>query len=879
MTSRYGHTLHYFGLNSTCGTGFLVHRMWGTNSSFHAVDERLSYLDLTTPAGTVRVVQCYAPTTSHDDPAYQMFLDSVEIVLSHPLPRGGKVVVVGDFNAKVGSAELGETFIGKHGLGNRNERGQTLVDFCSANQLYMLNSRFQKRDSRKWTWLAPNMQTRNAIDYVLSRHVSMFLDVSIVGSFNFASDHRLVMAKLRVPNKRFYRRPTARNKRILDKRLFSLALTDLVDRTALNLDNFENLSSVLSTAAEVALVSEVVDERISDRTRSLYAKRHQLMSAINTRAVRIEFSVVSKTLRCSLKDDINRCNLARAVKAVREGRSLKQAQQKNTVARTQISQLSKADGTLASSKHDVKRVVGEFYNKLFAPSRPSHVVNLVASEPLLPVLESEVKSAIASRPKGRSPGEDRITAEMLQVGTDVLTPHLTRIFNECLEQETVPNNFADSVITLLFKKGNPLDIKNFRPISLLSTVYKVFTTVLCRRMERDLEDNQPAEQAGFRKQFSTIDHVFAVRELMQKSCEYRFPLYMAFVDYRKAFDSVEFDSVWTALSNQGVNTKIINTIKAVYAKAQVHVRIGTDKTPVVVQRGVRQGDTISPMLFSAVVEEVFRVLDWDEYGIPISGTRLTNLRFADDIVVFSQCPHELQQMLQELSEASKRVGLTINHEKTLVMSNYTETPITVDGLILLYCEKFIYLGHRLSFELNDTPEIQRRIRAGWCAFNRYYQLLTSRTVSLALKRKVYQACIEPAILYGCETWVLRLKDHSTLITGQRRMMRKMIGVTLFDRHTNEWLSRTVRLPDIRERAAMRKWSWARHVSRMENDRWAKTMVEWCPIDAPRPPGRPKQRWRDEFEEAVGRNWMRIAREEMHTWKDKMLRRIVQILIP
>ena len=298
-------------------------------------------------------------------------------------------------------------------------------------------------------------------------------------------------------------------------------------------------------------------------------------------------------------------------------------------------------------------------------------MNLVASEPLLPVLESEVKSAIASRPKGRSPGEDRITAEMLQVGTDVLTPHLTRIFNECLEQETVPNNFADSVITLLFKKGNPLDIKNFRPISLLSTVYKVFTTVLCRRMERDLEDNQPAEQAGFRKQFSTIDHVFAVRELMQKSCEYRFPLYMAFVDYRKAFDSVEFDSVWTALSNQGVNTKIINTIKAVYAKAQVHVRIGTDKTPVVVQRGVRQGDTISPMLFSAVVEEVFRVLDWDEYGIPISGTRLTNLRFADDIVVFSQCPHELQQMLQELSEASKRVGLTINHEKTLVMSNYT----------------------------------------------------------------------------------------------------------------------------------------------------------------------------------------------------------------
>ena len=107
----------------------------------------------------------------------------------------------------------------------------------------------------------------------------------------------------------------------------------------------------------------------------------------------------------------------------------------------------------------------------------------------------------------------------------------------------------------------------------------------------------------------------------------------------------------------------------------------------------------------------------------------------------------------------------------------------------------------------------------------------------------------------------------------------MIGVTLLDRHTNEWLSRTVRLPDIRERAVQRKWSWARHVSRMDHDRWAKVILEWCPIDASRPTGRPKQRWRDEFEEAIGKNWMRTAREERTTWRDYMLRRIVLVLIP
>ena len=69
----------------------------------------------------------------YPDISFQSFLDSIETVLNLTLPRGGKVVVIGDFNAKVGSAQLGETFVGKHGLGNRNDRGQALVDFCVAN--------------------------------------------------------------------------------------------------------------------------------------------------------------------------------------------------------------------------------------------------------------------------------------------------------------------------------------------------------------------------------------------------------------------------------------------------------------------------------------------------------------------------------------------------------------------------------------------------------------------------------------------------------------------------------------------------------------------------------------------------------------------------
>ena len=92
--------------------------------------------------------------------------------------------------------------------------------------------------------------------------------------------------------------------------------------------------------------------------------------------------------------------------------------------------------------------------------------------------------------------------------------------------------------------------------------YKVFTTVIGRRLSNDLEMNQPVEQAGFRRGYCTTDHIQAVSELIQKSAEYNFPLYMAFVDYQKAFDSVEFEAVWNALIRQGCHPTLINTLRS-----------------------------------------------------------------------------------------------------------------------------------------------------------------------------------------------------------------------------------------------------------------------------------------------------------------------------
>ncbi|EYC36556.1 hypothetical protein Y032_0883g2842 [Ancylostoma ceylanicum] len=115
----------------------------------------------------------------------------------------------------------------------------------------------------------------------------------------------------------------------------------------------------------------------------------------------------------------------------------------------------------------------------------------------------------------------------------------------------VPSQWKTSTTVLLYKKGDPQDIGNYRPICLLSVVYELFTRVVINRIERTLNEGQLCEQAGFRRGFSTIDHIHTVTRLIQVSREYKMPLCLTFIDLNKAFDT---EAVLEALGNQGVPT-------------------------------------------------------------------------------------------------------------------------------------------------------------------------------------------------------------------------------------------------------------------------------------------------------------------------------------
>jgi hypothetical protein len=492
----------------------------------------------------------------------------------------------------------------------------------------------------------------------------------------------------------------------------------------------------------------------------------------------------------------------------------------------------------------------QFYASLYSDPLKTHNTEdyNVSDDNVSPITADEVTKALSTIKLDKSPGVDGVSTETLVFGKPSLLLPLTKLFNDMLKTGQIPKNLLHSNIILLHKKGDKSDIGNYRPISLVSHIYKTFIKVIENRIAGQLDRHQPPHQAGFRPGFSTTDHLHTLNQIIEKFTEYNIPLYLAFVDYTKAFDSVTHSSIVTALQNQNIDPIYINLINTIYNNSTADVKLQSSGPSFGIQRGVKQGDPLSPKLFTTILEEVFRSLAgaWEERGIVVGDKRLSNLRFADDIVLFASSATELQQMLEDLSLASLQVGLKMNRSKTQAMTNSTKRRVEVDGHIIHYVDEYIYLGQLVSFSNRQDKEIERRIENAWKSYWSMKELMKGN-LPLTLKRKLVDMCILPVLTYGAQTWSLTESQKSRLKVCQRAMERSILGVKRTDRVRNTTLRSKTRIADVGVKTARLKWDWAGHVCRMHPDRWANIATNWVPCDGRRRRGRPRRRWRDDLD--------------------------------
>lgn len=228
---------------------------------------------------------------------------------------------------------------------------------------------------------------------------------------------------------------------------------------------------------------------------------------------------------------------------------------------------------------------------------------------------------------------------------------LHQLIKQIWEEETIPTDWKDGLIAIVPRKGDLRDCNNYRGIMLLSTPRKVFSHIILERLQKGVDERLRENQAGFRNRRSCSDQIATLRIIIQQSIEWNTPVYVNFIDFEKAFDSVDRVLLWKLMAHYGIPPKYVNIIKNTYQGIQCQVlHQGYAHEKIEVLAGVRQGCLLSSFLFLLCIDWIMKQTTYNKKnGIQWSLTEhLDDLDFADDIALLSHTHQQTQDKLTRL---------------------------------------------------------------------------------------------------------------------------------------------------------------------------------------------------------------------------------------
>ena len=284
--------------------------------------------------------------------------------------------------------------------------------------------------------------------------------------------------------------------------------------------------------------------------------------------------------------------------------------------------------------------------------------------------KESISNTLGALKSGKAPGIDGIPNEFLKYGGDTMVQTLSILFTFISDFEQVPEEWQRGIIKPIHKSGSLYDLDNYRGITLTSNVYKLFSKTLESIVVNYLESNNilGEYQGAFRKDRRLEDHIFTLHGICSLSKSSRKPLYVAFLDLSKAFDRVWRDGLFANLWNHGIQGKCWRLIRNIYKNVQNKVLFGEFESEWFDQDfGVKQGCTLSPTLFSILMNDLVEMLKNSNIGVEISSKIINCLLFADDVVLFANSPGELQELLRISYKFANKWNLRFNSKKSKVM--------------------------------------------------------------------------------------------------------------------------------------------------------------------------------------------------------------------
>ena len=530
------------------------------------------------------VFACYFPTTwMPDETVFEMY-GVLDLLLRNCVREGRVPVLGGDFNACIGLAEGYDpvNLIGACGMGERNERGNMLIQFVLEHGLQILNRQMPMSEIHEsWTCARSLDGALVQIDFILADTRFLLMQSWNDFSLPIGLDHRSVHCEVKCNSNCLSQKPVW--------------------------STLKGWKPHLNHCQQPGQYHELLCR---------YRRRNPSITFDN-----LERALLHAGLRGgNTRRDILQFHPAPELQSLRRARRITLDAERRKILSLQIRKLQQRE-TRSWKSEQLRGLDDRFVGRRIAqqPSADEFAVMLQTlfdgkpSPPRQPAVLTEnawtlqLTTALAKMKANKSGDDSGIVVELVQFASRTFLEDLLRLYNVVLNTGDVPCTWNKTMFIMLAKFRNAKLPSDFRPIASVRVLYKVFTYMVLGRVEPALEGSQPEEQHGFRRGRRLEEHLVSANLVIDKLLAVGKPVWIVSLDLSKAFDRVNWSKLWTALAAHGVSQHLVWIIQCLYWKQEGCVKGEVDlSNRFPINSGVRQACVLSPTLFSSVQQWAMR---------------------------------------------------------------------------------------------------------------------------------------------------------------------------------------------------------------------------------------------------------------------------------